>query len=1166
MKSVRTFEKSNKFHLISSNRLEKLTADLAERMNTPCRDSVLIPETVIVQSRGMERYLRLALAESQGISANMEFPFPQKFISEYIFTPMLAGKKENALELGVFAWDIFDKLPELAENNELFKPLRSYLADDPDKIKTFQLSQRIANLFEQYLIFRPDIVRKWSFNDNPLKSDPQSLWQAELWRQVVPYQKGFNFSDLYWHFLKLTYPDAYGQSSLAQLDFEELMKQKRIFLFGFSAMAPVFLDLFFAVSKYIDVYFYYLNPCEAEWQYDLSERAKLHLSMKQALVEKADFQFDTELESGNPLLSSFGGQGREFFALLSSTDEEALTLFESPESDTLLHKVQRDIQYGEACPGEKFESPESDTLLHKVQRDIQYGEACPGEKIVSNDRSIQIHSCHTPMREVEVLFENLTAMFQADPTLLPKDVLVLTPDINTYSPYIEAVFKSRNEDDPRRFFITVADRSQAKTALEVETFLNILKITQSRFKASEVLAILETPVVSAAFGLDEKMVFIVRQWIIDARISWGIDGEFREQSVGLEFNEQSWKQGVERILAGFAFGSETENSDKIYKVGDDEILPFHCCEGESALLFGKLVDFLESLFALRLKLNTDPDIEEEAFTPGWWYTVLNDAIDKFFPSGREFSNEVLALREAVRVILDNVFESEYNDEVGFEIIYDELSNYFDKNLVRGGFLSGGITFCEARPLRSIPARIVCFLGMDEKSFPRNEKHLSFDLMAHKPRLGDRSARKDDRYLFLETLLSARDCFYVSYLGQGIKDNEPRLPSVVLCELLDYLDDSYHFSAGNVNKALVTVHPLQSFSWKYFIADSDKKRYSKETGVEIPDKLISYSSEDKELSQLKFMRFSEKSFLEGCNARIPEELYRISIEELGEFFSNPAKYFLQKCLQVYPQVKELPELADCESFEIDNLERYKIAEKIIKKYISRWGEFDKDKLKETLKKRFHAEGAIPLKSWGDIEFDKFYEDFFPFAESLSEKIKNPLESASGELHLANNVMLSGYFEDLYLLENEKHLIDFKYSKINGSCKKQIKASLNELGARAMEIVDENSKLTLIGRDIEKEFYSESCESARTRLKRLTEIYLEGLRRPLQFFPETSLAYIKGEAKGYSMKNALGKWESSMYGSGEGDDAYINCCFGKEFRDTKEFKQISKEIIELLNLNS
>ena len=1117
MESVRDFEKSNKFHLISSNRLENLTVDLVERMNTPCDKAVLAPETIIVQSPGMERYLRLKTAEIQGISANLDFPFPRNFTSEYVFKPLLDGKKENVLDSDELAWNIFKILPEAAESNADFKPLRSYLSGDSSGLKAFQLSRRIASLFEQYAVFRPDIVRKWAFGNNPLRENPHGAWQAELWKKVIPYYNGFHFADLYFHFLKCAWPEIYGESALKSPEFSELKELKRIFLFGFSAMAPVFLDLFLAVSKYIDVYFYYLNPCEAEWQYDLSERARLHLQ-----VEKADFQFESAFEQGNVLLTSLGGQGREFFALLGSADLDPDTRFND-------------------CGG-------AESLLEKIQRDIQLNENPAAEKVLPGDRSVQVHSCHSPMREVEVLFENLTAMFQADPTLLPKDVLVLTPDINTYSPYIDAVFRSRDENDPRRFPVTLADRSQAMASQDAETFLNILKIPRGRFKASEVMAIWEAPAVVKAFGLDEKMAALVRQWIIDARIFWGVDGEFREETVGVNYSEQSWRQGIERILAGFALGGEAGGGGT-FSVDGQEILPFHCCEGDSALLLGKLVEFLEALFALRVQLKSDRDIDPEAFSADWWDNILNGIIGGFFPE-----SATGLLREAVKNVLDAVRKSEYNGVISYEIIYEELSTFFERSVVGGGFLRGGITFCEARPMRSIPSRVICILGLDEKSFPRREKHSSFDLMADKPRLGDRSARKDDRYLFLEALLSARDCFYASYVGQGIKDNEPRPASVVLCELLDYISENYALPKTD----LLTEHPLQAFSWKYFIAENSKAGYCEKLGVKAADNLISYSAEDAELARLRFAEPATGEFAERELRKIPEELFRISLDDLCGFFSNPAKYFLVKCIGTNPRVRDLPELADSESFEIESgLDTYKLAENIIRKYLAEWHKRDRNELRDELSRRFQAEGLLPLRAWGDIEFEKFFEGFEPFAEKLSVAIREPLPGVSGERAFDNGVSLRADFDDLYKIDDRICQLQFRYSNIKA--KHLIQAAIYEIAAKAMGTVPENAKLHLVGKDAEREL---SSENASKKLTRLTEIYLAGLRKPLPFFPDTSLAY----AKNGDINSALRKWESGDYHTGDGDNPYINCCFGKVFRATDEFKRVSEEITELLGLKS
>jgi exodeoxyribonuclease V gamma subunit len=322
-----------------------------------------------------------------------------------------------------------------------------------------------------------------------------------------------------------------------------------------------------------------------------------------------------------------------------------------------------------------------------------------------------------------------------------------------------------------------------------------------------------------------------------------------------------------------------------------------------------------------------------------------------------------------------------------------------------------------------------------------------------------------------------------------------------------------------------------------------------------------------LAKLRFEDLKTDDFADGDLTVIPEELYRIDLDDLCDFFINPAKYFLEKCLQVYPQIRELPELEDCESFEIENgLERYKLADSIIKRYLPEWSSYGKEELREALRKRFHAEGLLPVRTWGDIEFDKFFEDFLPFAEKLSPVISQPAEAVTKEQHFDNGVLLQAKFDDLYIVDGETKQIQFKYSNIKDKAKHLIRASLYGLAACAMEAVPGKTESQLIGRDKDEIFAPQNAGAAREKLSRLTNLYLEGLKRPLEFFPNASLAYAGKD----DINAALKKWNSSRNYStgktipGDGDDAYINCCFGKTLKATDEFKKISGEIAEALGL--
>jgi exodeoxyribonuclease V gamma subunit len=1154
MGAVSSFEKGNRFHLISGNKLETLAEDLSARLSHDCEKSVLAPETVVVQSRGMERWLLLKLAELRGISANINFPFPRSFVSDYVFKPLIGNRQEDSLSPDEYTWRIFSLLPEIISDPALSE-LKNYLGNYPDELKTFQLSQKIAGLFEQYLIFRPDVIRRWDNGENPFGNSRTGVWQWKLWQRTVR-KGGRNFAGLYQDFMRCAWPNLYKDTPVHIPDFEELKKLKRIFLFGFSSMPPAFLDLFMAVSRYVDVYFYYLNPCQDEWQYDLSEKAGLRLFLGESrnLVEKADCREFYEqsgrmedfeslyLGGGNPFLSSLGAQGREFFGLLSETDETPLPLFnEQPPESTLLEKIQRDIQFN--LP------PAEDNLVE------------------SADHSIQIHSCHSQMREVEVLFENLTAMFEKNPSLLPRDVLVLVPKIDSYAPYIEAVFKSVEQDDPRWCFVTVADRSQYSSSLEAETFLSILELTRSRFKAAEVMSLLEISAVCQNFGLDENKLEIIRNWLVEANVSWGIDGKFRKEVTGQEFEDQSWRNVIDRLLAGFALGSEQEDSGKIYNSSAEKsILPLHCCEGGNAEMLGSLAEYLQRLFELREKLYAaDNDDNDERFSLNWWDGLLNGIIHDFFIESSEFARSISIIRQAVASILENIEKSGFSEKISPEIMTYELRRYFQFSTISGGFLRGGITFCEARPMRSIPSRVVCLLGMDEKSFPRSQNKQTFDLMQMRPRFGDRSSRNDDRFLFMESLLSARDCFYLSYVGQGVKDNEPLPPSIVINELLDYLNEHYTAADGKLSDLLCTLHPLQAFSWKYFVPQDKRREY------EISPGIISYSAENARAAEQAFEPPRSFEFVSGELEDIPEDLLNITLDDLCDFFANPARYFLTKRLQIYPAVHDVPELSGREMFELNGLDRFKLAQSVLKDHLSNWRQLDKQALAEELRRRFHAAGMLPVGAWGDCIFEELVRDFFPFAEHVAKSTGEHISAFSSELEFDGKIRLRAYFDDFFQGEASPRQVLFRFSKLDKKIKYQLRGILYHLAAEASapELLDNSPVETvMIGRDVTYSIAENGLDRAKNILSGLTDIYLRGLKRPLAIFPETSSTYIKSYLETGSMEAAMDKARSTWQGGfhpGEGEDEYFRFCFGTQFKDWLGFRSLASEMSEIFTMD-
>ncbi len=432
------------FKLFTSNRLEILAEALAEVLRRPL-SSPLEPEIIVIQSLGMERWLSMELARHHGICANSVFPFPNTFVHQ-VFKHVLPDISERSpYDPGVMTWKIMRHLPPLLKRPE-FESLRIYLEEGGD-LKQFQLSERIADLFDQYLLFRPDMIFQWERGGG-------RHWQATIWRDLVKGHEGGH------------------RAALAKDFFERMQKfpteleglPERVSVFGISALTPMHLQVLAGISRVTQVNLFLMNPCSEYWGDILSDR---EIKRTRALEGKEGEKTDESLhmEKGNSLLASMGTLGRDFFDMLNEVGCEEYHSFEEPGEKTLLTSLQTDI-------------------LNLEERGLN------GKKVVSSkDRSIQIHSCHSPMREIEVLKDQLLHMFEEDPDLKPTDILVMTPDIETYTPYIQAVFDTSHED-AKWIPFSIADRGFRNESEIIEPFLAILDLWQGRFGVSQVLSVL----------------------------------------------------------------------------------------------------------------------------------------------------------------------------------------------------------------------------------------------------------------------------------------------------------------------------------------------------------------------------------------------------------------------------------------------------------------------------------------------------------------------------------------------------------------------------------------------------------------------------------------------------------------------------------------------------
>lgn len=1067
-----------KLHL--SNRLEILAGELARVVAEPL-DSPFAPEIIVVQSRGMERWVSMQLAQHHGICANCRFPFPNALVHE-LFRKVHTGLPEiSAYDPEYLTWRIMQLLPPLLQQPG-FETLRRYLGDGPWGLRHLQLSRSIAETFDQYLLYRPDWISRW-------ENGEEDHWQAELWRRLageIPEKHRAAVARQFFEKLQgLTAPPS---------DFPQ-----RISVFGISYLPPFHLHVLHQVAQCTDVHLYLLNPCAEYWGDIASRRDLRRLEKVGALPLSISGQ--TRPETGNSLLASMGVMGRDFFDLLLELDAEQEDHFSPPQEGTLLSRIQSDIFHlRESNPG---------------------GENAWGTDHPSRDRSLEILSCHGPMREVEVLHDHLLELFENDPALMPGDILVMMPDIEAYAPFVHAVFGAP-QSPRRRIPYSISDKSMRGESAVMDTFLSVLELSGHRFSAPQVMGILESRPVQARFGLEEGDLDTLIRWVGDTRIRWGWDETDRNRWCEAAGARNTWRAGLDRLLLGYALPGRGIHLFQ-------GILPYDDLEGSEVQLLGKFLDFLETLREFLESLEKRRTLSE-------WTDCLSGFCRAFFQPDPGNTRDLQALREVLEHLgeLENI--SGFQGELNISTVSWHLRRRLEGGTFGFGFMTGGVTFCSMLPMRSIPFKVIGLLGMDVNAYPRQPRNPEFDLMAGSPRKGDRSPRNDDRYLFLETLLSAREKLLIIYSGQSQRDNSLIPPSVLVSELLDYAARIL----GCDPKQLITRHRLQPFSPEYFKESDD---------------LFSYSQTHCLTAGALLREKGPKAPFLSAPLPPPAEAWRrVELSEVKRFFSHPCRHFFQRRLGLFLE-DATSALEDTEPFQLEGLEKYGLEQDLLRQRMEGvpW---------ECLKAARTASGDLPHGRVGDWALEKTerrVERFLSVAEPFLKP--GPLEPLTVALSVGG-FDLRGTLARVY----PSGLVRARLAKVKG--KDLLDLWIDHLVLNALEVPEYPRRSILVGLQGGNGQALELApvENAALLLQELLEIYWRGLSAPLHLFPQASWMFASKIVGGSDPEKALTaarrEWADDWKRGAESDDPYYRMAFeGQEPLDGM-FEELALQVFQPL----
>ena len=860
------------FHVVPSNKQEILTQVLISFIQDDFKQGVrgvFEPTTILVESQGMQHYLNMEIAKTTGLSMNIQFPLVSREIYSICRTVLGdAVPVDSPFKREYLVWNIFTILQdEHFINDPRSAYANAYWQNQQESVlQCFRLAKQLADVFEQYLIYRADWLAAWEQGELLGLADTLEPWQQLIWERLVA--------------IDPNHPAALRAAAISQLAQHQAKLPKSITIFAVNTLSPTQIEFFSALAQYIDVYLFFLNPCSQYWGDVVSDKVLLRQRLSQGIEELV------AEELAHPILANLGQQGRSLFNQL------------------------QDINYPDMTDSQLFITPtnnDNPSLLQQVQADIATAHVSPVTLSTNDiDASIQIHSCFSAVREVQTLHDELLRVLKADPNLQPHDILVMCPSVEEYAPFVNSIFRPSykpSQSDSPQLVCSIADRAPLNSEPSVMMFLEMLSLPDSRFSVTKIIDYLRIPSVQKNLNLTEDELTLCISWLSLSQIKWGLNQEHKATWVdNRDMTEHyTWEWGLSRLALG-CLHSEMQDPPEEFAYVD-------AVEGLNSRILGKLLVLVNRLSAFRAKLNGDKSIEQ-------WEHLLKEMSQSLFGESSTEQRAQQMIEQTISQLGKQVLTAGYESPISLAIIRESLSDKFSTPDALNQFLTGQVTFSSMVPMRSVPFKMICILGLNDGAFPRIAVPNSIDLIAQSDYvLGDRSRRNEDRYLFLEAMISARDYLYLSYQGQSVKDNQAIEPSLVVQELLLYLDQKFVLEDPDTNaplvmsKHIVQRAPLQPFSTSLFA--------SKATDF---DQIGSFDQ--------GWLALAKSNVLPSKMTAIdvPKDIY-LDHKDMSALFINPLKLHVNKQYDVVLD-EYINIMDDVEPFSLDGLAKDKLLQQAL----------------------------------------------------------------------------------------------------------------------------------------------------------------------------------------------------------------------------------------------
>ncbi|HEX3980738.1 MAG TPA: exodeoxyribonuclease V subunit gamma [Acidimicrobiales bacterium] len=1104
-------------HLYAADRARPLAIRLAGVLAEPQEDA-LAPEWLAVPSDGMRRWLLLELARhlgasfpgsGDGIAANFVRAYPGSLRS-HVLNVERADPTTDPWGIGRLVWSVLT----VTEQRGGDPGLRDVTGLAPGA-SAYARARRVADLFDRYHLHRPDMIRQWAdgtFVDGiGQRIADHHVWQPRLWRLVREHVGEDSPPERLPMLL-----DSVRDGTLP------LGLPERLVLFGLSVLpGPEFVELARAVAAQVDVHLFLLEPAAFDGArlYDLfppPARAQPKLRSNDPTAEAIE----------PPLLRSWGRLARETALLLADARVAGLPAPERPEVGSVLGTETRTVTDNETAR----DAPPP-TLLERLQRQLRTaGRAGDVPATVDpSDRSVQFHACYGPIRQVQVARDALLHLLnQPGSQLAEEDVLVLCPSLERFAPLIEAVFgPSTDLSSPPSptpdlsagegrgaptLRYRIADQSIRSTNPVLAAAAALLELASGRFASTEVLDFFNLNPVRESLGLDDDDLSTITEWVEDTYVRWGLDPAQRTRfGVPDVLTGNTWEAALDRLLLGTA----VEDTGLGLAIGD--VAPFGV-EGSDMDTLGRLAGALGHLATLEAQVGTPRPIGE-------WVPILRRACQALLAAPRGAEWQVEALHRIFGEVLD---ASTQGTASTVPLTFVDVRHLFDERLNaevgRPDFFRGGITVTSLTPLRWIPYRVICILGMDQTAFG-TPAAAADDLVATAPLIGDRDPRAEARQALLEAVLAASDHLVVTRDGRDVRTNRPVPRSVAASELFEAVVASVApEDRPALTRRLEVDHPRHPFDEPCFLAD----------GL-LPGVIWGFSPTDLDGASARRTRVADdRPFL---TSRLePPSSPVIDIADLRSFLEDPVKTFVTRALDVgLPRSSEA--LSSLLPVELTPLEHWGAGNRLLHALldgadVGEWLEVER------------VSGALPPGVLEHTAVDNLRATVeLLLAEADGRGLRRgPPEQRELDVELADRTRIVGTV-DLRLAAPAAGPVRLQFSRV-----KPVHQLLAWLDLMALVATDPGGpwRSVLVGRPstgsagaevvdlVPPASVGDGMASARAALEVVVDCCRRGMREPLPIFPTLSLAVHRGKAS-----SAL--W-SSHNGRGDARDDWVRTAFG------------------------